>query len=128
MTDCRPAGLVGIIKGFIGRMVVCWALLTSLMAGCTTTPGAIAPATLPIHGLKYVPLGETEEASSCGYTLLTIPFKNPKPLATVIDEMIKGRAGEALIEVSSSSSTVFYLVGVANCLTVRGRVVNIVSK
>jgi len=116
------------ITGFIGRMVVCWALVTSFMAGCTTTPGAIAPATLPIHGLKYVPLGETEEATSCGYTLLTIPLKNPKPLATVIDEMIKSRAGKALVEVSSSSSSAFYLLGVANCLTVRGRVVTIVSK
>lgn len=102
-------------------MVVC-GLIAMLSSGCTT-PGAVAPSTMPVTG-KYVELGAAEESSSCGYTILFIPIKNPKPVATVIEEMIKDRGGVALIEVSSSSSTTFYLFGVANCVQIRGTIVN----
>ncbi|MBI4400975.1 MAG: hypothetical protein HY581_05030 [Nitrospirae bacterium] len=102
-------------------LVVC-TLITMWSAACTT-PGAVAPSTMPVTG-KYVELGAAEESSSCGYTILFIPVKNPKPVAMVIEEMIKGRGGDALIEVASSSSTTFYLFGVANCVQVRGKVVN----
>lgn len=104
------------------RVLVGCGLIALLSSGCTT-PGAVAPSTIPVTG-KYVELGAAEESSSCGYTILFIPVKNPKPVATVIEEMIKSRGGVALIEVSSSSSTTFYLFGVANCLQVRGKIVN----
>jgi hypothetical protein len=74
------------------------------MGGCST-PGAVAPATMPWSG-KYVELSGIEEASSCGYTVMwIIPVKNPKPVAEIIEELIKGRGGDALIQVSSHSST-----------------------
>jgi hypothetical protein len=66
-----------------------------------------------------------ESSSSCGYTLLTIPIKNPKPVSTIIDEMVRSRGGDALMEVSSSSSITFYLLGVANCVEVHGKVIRI---
>lgn len=96
---------------------------TVIMSGCST-PGAIAPATMPATG-KFVALSGQEEGSSCGYTVLFIPIKNPKPLSAVIDDLVKSRGGEALIEVTSNSKTVFYLLGVSNCVEVRGKVVNL---
>lgn len=87
-----------------------------------TTPGAITPSTIPV-GEAVVQLTPREATSSCGYTILTIPIKNPKPLSGLIEEMIRSRGGDALIEVSSESSVFFYLLGVANCLEVRGKIV-----
>lgn len=104
------------------RVLVGCGLIALLSSGCTT-PGAVAPSTMPVTG-TYVELGAAEESSSCGYTILFIPVKNPKPVATVIEEMIKERGGAALVEVSSSSSTTFYLFGVKNCVQVRGKIVN----
>lgn len=98
-------------------------VLVTALAGCVV-PGAVAPSTLPV-GDQYIELGNREEASSCGYTILTIPLKNPAPLSEVIDEMVKARGGDALVEVTSYSSQVFYLLGMANCLSVQGKVVKI---
>jgi hypothetical protein len=98
-------------------------VLAAWVTGCAA-PGAVAPATLPV-GEHYVELGKREEGSSCGYTILTIPVKNPAPLSEVIEEMVKARGGDALIEVTSYSSQAFYLLGMANCLAVQGKVVKI---
>jgi hypothetical protein len=97
-------------------------VLTLVVTGCTQ-PGAVAPTTMPATG-KFVALSGQETGSSCGYTILFIPIKNPKPLSQVIDDLVKSRGGEALIEVTSSSTTIFYLLGVSNCIEVRGKVVN----
>jgi hypothetical protein len=98
-------------------------ILLSSMA-CTTTPGAIAPTSLPIPG-RYVELSKLEAASSCGYTLGTVPLKNPKPVSEVIDELIKSRGGEALVDVTSNSTVMFYGIGVENCVNVKAKVINI---
>jgi hypothetical protein len=95
-------------------------VLSCSVLGCAA-PGAVAPSTLPV-GEHYVELGKHDETSSCGYTILTIPVKNPAPLSEVIDEMVKARGGDALIEVTSRSSQAFYLLGMANCLAVQGKV------
>lgn len=100
---------------------VCGLLLS--ITACTT-PGAIAPSTLPITA-KYVELSKLEEASSCGYTILSIPLKNPQPVSNVIDELIKSRGGEALMDVTSSSSVLFYGLGFSNCVNIKGKVVNL---
>ena len=105
----------------VGRLVAVFALLASL-AACTT-PGAIAPSTMPIIG-TYVELGPAEEATSCGYLLLFLPVKNPDPLSDLIDGMIKSRGGDALIEVTSSSSFISFLLFTQHCVEVRGKVVN----
>ena len=94
-----------------------------LVSGCTT-PGAVAPSTIPVLA-GYVELSPRETASSCGYTILTIPIKNPQPVSDMIEDMIRSRGGDALIEVSSSSSTTFYLVGVAHCVEIRGKIVRL---
>lgn len=107
----------------IGTILCGSLVLAAWLTGCVT-PGAIAPSTLPV-GEQYVELGKREEASSCGYTILTIPMKNPAPLSEIIEEMVKARGGDALIEVTSYSSRVFYLIGVANCIGVQGKVVKI---
>lgn len=93
----------------------------SILAGCTM-PGAVAPSTVPL-GDNYVELGGRQENSSCGYTLLSFPVKNPAPLPSLIEELIVAKGGDALIDVDSNSSTVYYLLGVANCLSVQGKVV-----
>lgn len=95
-----------------------------LTAACTI-PGATAPSTVPLTS-TYVELGPPEESSSCGYTLLIFPLKNPKPVSQVIDQLIKRRGGDALIEVTSSSSSTFYGIGVSNCVHVRGKVVSFI--
>jgi hypothetical protein len=89
---------------------------------CTTTPGAIAPSSLPIPG-RYVELSKLEEASSCGYTVATVPLKNPKPVSDVIDELIKSRSGEALVDITSNSTVMFYIVGVKHCVNVKAKVI-----
>lgn len=95
----------------------------AILTGCTT-PGAVAPSNVPV-GENFVELGDRQINSSCGYTVLSIPVKNPAPLPTLINELITDKGGDALIDVTSSSSWTFYLVGVANCLEVQGKVVRI---
>jgi hypothetical protein len=110
------------LKGGLFQCAGSLILLSS--TACTTTPGAIAPTSLPIPG-RYVELSKLEEASSCGYTLFTVPLKNPKPVSVVIDELIKSRGGEALVDITSSSTVMVYGVGVENCVNVKAKVVNI---
>ncbi|MFM8551043.1 MAG: hypothetical protein ACKOCD_01820 [Nitrospiraceae bacterium] len=74
-------------------------LCLALSTAACTSPGAIAPSTIPVPG-KYVALGGIETASSCGLMVLVVPLKHPKPLADLIDDMIKEKGGDALIEVS----------------------------
>lgn len=68
-------------------------------------------------------LGGVEESSSCGTMILVIPIGKPKPLAALIEDMVKGRGGDALIEVSSSSSFSTFLLFTSSCIEVRGKVV-----
>jgi hypothetical protein len=96
-------------------------LLLSFTLGCTT-PGAIAPSTHPVVN-QYVELSGRDVSSSCGYTVLTIPLKNPQPVSAIIEEMILAHGGDALAEVSSNSSTTFYLLGVAHCLEIHAKVI-----
>lgn len=111
----------------VGAWILAAALLGvgNILAGCTT-PGAAAPSTVPV-GEHYVELSKQQENSSCGYTALMIPLKNPAPLSILIEEMLKTNGGDALIDVDSNSSSVFYGVGMANCLSVRGKVVKIAN-
>lgn len=105
----------------LGRALAAAALVAFLSVACTT-PGAIAPSTIPVPG-KYVVLGGVEEASSCGFMLLVVPVKNPKPVADVIEDLVKGKGGDALIEVSSRSYFASFLVFTTSCVEVRGKVV-----
>jgi len=95
--------------------------LCLLLAGCTT-PGAVAPATMPVVG-KYVELGPFEESESCGYLFFVVPVGSPDHIADMIDALVKSRGGDALIDVTSSSSTSWFLLGGSNCVQVRGKVV-----
>lgn len=97
-------------------------LCAGLLATACTLPGAIAPSTMPVTG-KYVELGPFEESESCGYIFLFLPVGSPDHLADMIDTLVKSRGGDALIEVTSSSSTSWFLLGGSNCVQVRGKIV-----
>lgn len=102
------------------RWVGVWVLI-GVMWGCTT-PGAVAPSTLPIRG-EYVEMGPADETTSCGYAFLGIPFSNPDPLSEVIDSMVQARGGDALVNVTSHSDWTYFLIGSTHCFSVRGTVV-----
>ena len=105
------------------RLLAASAGLCLLLAGCTT-PGAVAPSTMPITG-KYVELGPFEESESCGYIFFVVPVGSPDHIADMIDALVKSRGGDALIDVTSSSSTSWFLLGGSNCVQVRGKVVKL---
>lgn len=92
-----------------------------LPAACTT-PGAVAPSTMPVTG-KYVELSKFEERESCGYIAFVLPIGSPDHISDMIDSLVKEYGGEALIDVTSSSSTSWFLLGGSNCVHVRGKVV-----
>jgi hypothetical protein len=116
MAGMRGWHLMRLLAAFV-------ASLDLLAVGCTI-PGAVAPSTIPVLD-TYVELSLREISSSCGYTILTIPVKNPQPISDMIEDMIRSRGGDALVEVSSSSSTTFYLLGVAHCVEIRGKIVRL---
>lgn len=99
-------------------------VLGVLLTTACTTPGAIAPSTIPLE-TNYVGISEKETSSSCGYTVLMIPVGFSQPVSDVIADMISSRGGDALVDVSSQSWTTWYLLGVANCFEITGRVVKI---
>ena len=104
-----------------GRLLTACLSVCLLWTGCTT-PGAVAPSTMPITG-KVVELGPIEESESCGYVFFVVPVGSPDHLADMIDALVKSRGGDALIDVTSSSSTSWFLLGGSNCVQVRGKVV-----
>ena len=118
----KQAMMRNLQPSIIGLLIMVLDLL--LMTACTT-PGAVAPSTIPL-GTNYVELGGKETSSSCGYTLLIIPIKFSQPVSDVIQEMISSRGGDALVEVSSQSWTTWYLLGWANCFEITGKVVRVV--
>lgn len=77
---------------------------------------------MPITG-KYVELGPAEESESCGYLFFILPIGSPDHISDMIEQLVRNRGGDALIEVTSSSSTSWFLLGGSNCVTVRGKVV-----
>ena len=97
-------------------------LCAVLLQTACTTPGALAPSTMPVTG-KYVELGPFEESESCGYLFFFLPVGSPDHIADMIDALVKSRGGDALTEVTSSSSTSWFLLGGSNCVQVRGKVV-----
>lgn len=111
----------GTTLGKASRMGALYTVIAMLSAACTT-PGAVAPSTMPVTG-RYVELGPAEESSSCGYTIFFIPLGAPKPVSVLIEQLVKSRGGDALIEVTSSSSSAFYLLWMSQCVQVRGKVV-----
>lgn len=102
------------------RMAVACAC-AGLLSACTI-PGAVAPSTMPVTG-KYVELGPYEQVESCGYLFFIVPIGSPDHIADMIDGLVKSRGGDALIDVTSSSSTNWYLLGGSNCVQLRGKVV-----
>lgn len=101
-------------------LIIC--LCMGFLAAACTTPGAVAPSTMPVTG-KYVELGPFEELESCGYLFLFLPIGSPDHTADMIDALVKSRGGDALIQVTSSSSASWFLLGGSNCVQVRGKVV-----
>lgn len=97
------------------------ALVLFTLSGCTY-PGGLATSTVPIPK-EYLEIGGQQESSSCGYAFLMLPLGNPRPMADIIDEMIKAEGGDALINVSSDSTSTFFILGSANCVNIRGTVV-----
>ncbi len=98
------------------------ALGLGLLLTACETPGAVAPSTMPVTG-KYVELGPFEESESCGYIFFILPVGSPDHIADMIDALVKSRGGDALIDVTSGSSTSWFLLGGSNCVHVRGKVV-----
>lgn len=109
----KAMGCLGQWMGVFGLIGAMW--------GCTT-PGAVAPSTLPIQS-EYVEVGPAEDKESCGYAFLGIPFGNPEPLSEIIESMVQARGGDALVNVTSHSDWTFFLLGSSNCFSVRGTVV-----
>ena len=104
-----------------GRMAVA-CLCAGLLSAACTIPGAVAPSTMPVTG-KYVELGPYEQVESCGYLFFVVPIGSPDHIADMIDDLVKSRGGNALIDVTSSSSTSWYLLGGSNCVQLRGKIV-----
>jgi hypothetical protein len=112
------------VASLVRRSLLDLLVIMTLGTACSTVPGAVAPSTVPMAG-KYVKLSEAETASSCGATLLTIPLWNPEPVADLIKDLVKSKGGDALIDVTSDSSFFLYLLGVSNCVEIRGKVVKL---
>ncbi len=96
-------------------------MCAGLLSACTI-PGAVAPSTMPVTG-KYVELGPYEQVESCGYVFFVVPIGSPDHIADMIDDLVKSRGGDALINVTSSSSTSWYMLGGSNCVQLRGKIV-----
>lgn len=104
--------------------IIAVCVATGLVATACTYPGPVAPSTLPLTG-KYVELGPPEVASSCGFSFLGFRFKNPQSVYDLIQEMVKSRGGDALINVDSNSYGYWYLLASSDCFEIRGTVVKI---
>ena len=105
--------------------IVTLAVSVMMMVGCSHMPAGLAPSVSPLDGGAVTVLGHATGEASYFSLLGIIPFGKPDYDAAIKDAISKFPGGTSLINVRSTSSTTFALVGFIKKLTVYGDVVAI---
>lgn len=102
---------------------VVFLLLLLVIAGCAHMPGGIAPSSTPLQGRKYVDLGATTGTDSVIYLFGLIPLTGSNTTPKALDNAIKSRNGDAMINVTVESYSQWFFIITRTVTTVHGHVI-----
>ncbi len=105
-----------------GRIVL-FLFLVSMIAGCATVPGGIAPSTVPIEGRSYTNLGPSAGTDSAIRLLGIFPISTGNSTRDAMETAIGKKGGDALINVTVEYYTEFWILFSRAVTEVQGDVI-----
>ena len=82
------------------KYIVLSILALSLATGCASWPGGVAPSTTPLEGRDYTVVGREVGQDSMPLILGFIPLSGPTTVQEAIDDAVRARGGDAMINVT----------------------------
>lgn len=98
-------------------------ILTLIFAGCAHAPAGLAPSTTPVDLDKITVLGHASGEMSYFSLLGLFPFGKPDYEAAIQKAVQKYQDGKAMINVRSSFTSTYVVVGFIHKLEVSGDVI-----
>lgn len=111
------------MKAFCIAVLICGQLA---FAGClsfTKHPGGIQSQAFEINGRSYEVLGEAEGFSSSFTFFWLLPLMPPATLDEAIEEAIRSKGGDNLIDIHYYKERDVYFTGTVDAIRVKGRVI-----
>lgn len=90
--------------------LICTGLMIAILSGCAMMPGGVAASSTPINGRQYTQLGPAKETDSRFYLLGLIPLTGANTIRDAIDDAVKSRSGDALINVTVESYSQWWIL------------------
>ena len=103
--------------------IIAAVLVLTLLSGCVMAPGGVAASSTPINGREYIQLGYAKETDSRFYLLGLIPITGANTSRDAIDEAVRSRGGDALINVTVESYAQWWIVVTRFTTRVEGDVI-----
>ena len=94
-----------------------------MLAGCAHRPGGISASSTPIDGREYKRLGRAKGKSSRILLFGFIPVSGSNSTMEALNEAIRSRNGDALVEVAVSSYYQYWILFSKNSTRVEGEVI-----
>lgn len=103
--------------------LICTGLILFFLSGCVMMPGGVAASSTPINGRDYVELGRARETDSRIYLLWFLPISGPNTIRDAINDAVKSRNGDALINVTVESYSQWWILFSRYATRVEGEVI-----
>lgn len=110
----RRNGLPGIVLA---------ALLAATGFGCAHAPGGITDSTTPIEGRRFLKLGRAKGTDSRVMLFGILPVSGSNSTRTALESAVRSRGGDAMIEVTVESYTIYLVLFSKVTTVVEGEVI-----
>ena len=98
-------------------------LSVAVLAGCATTPGGVAASNTPLEGKQYTVLGPTAGKDRLVRLFMVLPVSGSNSLRAALDEAIRRKGGDALINITVESYSHYWLLFSTHATKVEGEAI-----
>jgi hypothetical protein len=98
-------------------------ILAAAGSGCAHAPGGISDSTTPIEGRRYLKLGHAKGTDSRVLLFGVLPVSGSNSTREAIADAIRSRGGDAMIEVTVESYTIYLILFSKMTTVVEGEVI-----
>lgn len=100
-------------------------LLLAFAAGCTRSPGGVAPSNIPLAPGGYTEIGRAK-GSDCKVNLLGIlPLSGGNRLDQALEKAVRDGNGDALVNITVDRNSKFFILWSQTCTIVYGTAVRL---